>query len=336
MSETKSKVSEEKNEKLTQETKRRARRSYIEERNKRIYDIRKNSELKTKSVTKLIELYAFRGNIILTNISDEVKKINNSSNKNKIFISFFKYLEKEKHTYLKYQNKKYCFYFDRKYDSIIHCKLQMYSDENRKISNLYKDIFVDLNSQKILVERDVNYDVFIAVIKNIMNKFFKNYDAAININCITQENEFWKKVEEFNEIKSVKFDLTVPNLFAANNAAIDFLKSLSEEMGATNISINITNPEGNLNVDREKLKYLSEYSSAGGGIIELKGKNEDKKSKTINTYQEIVRTQIELSLTKSNILCKKSIEKIKSLMQESESTNNLKEKNSENKENNNN
>lgn len=292
---------------------------------------------------KIKELYAFRGNIILTNSSEETRKLNNSISKNKIFASFFKYLKEIKSDNLKYQNQKYSLVIIEKYDTIIHCQLNKIYNENKKcvtskiVNNFSINFFVELKSQKILIEGDENYSTFISIIENIMNKYLKYYGAAININCIVQEEEFWKKFYEFDGIKSIKIDFTVPNLFGANDALTDFLKSVNENTGATNVLLNLTNPEGDLNIDKEKIKHIAQYSFEGGGKLEIKGQDKEKKSKTIKSYQEIVKTKTEICITSKNSLNKENVKKIKSVMLEVEKIDKFKEnfdeKNKNNEEN---
>lgn len=243
---------------MKRQMKRQMRRHIMDKRDCSI-------ELAKPVMTKTREFYAFRGNIVLPNTFKQSE--NNSMKKNKIFRDFFEYLNENKKVYLKRQNKIYCLSSISQCDTIIHCQLSVEEKnalyncevENTRTNNFLINIFAEIESQKFLIEENDNffeeYSICIKIIENIMNRYLKKQEALININGIVEEQKFLKNLGEYDKIKRLKFDFTVPNLFDARNNATDFLNSARENFGATNVSITISNDKEKLAINGNARRY---------------------------------------------------------------------------------
>ena len=113
-----------------------------------------------------------------------------------------------------------------------------------------------------------------------MNKYLKKIDATIDVNPITEEQEFWNFFEDDNEVKNLNFNLTVPNLFDASDDATDFLNDARDNVGASNVSLNFSNSEGKLRPNKKGIESFVKYTSAGGGQWRLSYK--DKNGQTVH------------------------------------------------------
>lgn len=240
-----------------------------------------------------ITFYGFRGCIIfpkqvtLYNLGLE----NNPTDKNKVFVNFFEELEKVGKVDSKYQKRKYYLFFRKKYNSIIQCQLarerisNKYKMTERKIIGTkdqdfpYVNIFVELKSQKFLIESKTtvfdDYNTCSNVIKNIMNKYLRKMDSEIDINPIIEEQEFWKIFDE-NEVKKLSFNLSVPNLFDASDDATNFLKDARDNIGARNVSLTFSNSDENLNPNKNGIESFVKYANGGGGTWNIRYKNKTR------------------------------------------------------------
>lgn len=294
-----------------------------------------------------VEFYGFRGNIIFP---DQVTLFslgfeNNSKDKNQVFTNFFEDLKQKGRVDSEYQKRRYYMIFINQYDSIIHCQLarervfDKYEMTQEKIIGTkdqdypFINVFVELKTQKFLIESKTvifeNYNTCSDVIQNIMNKYFKKVDASIDINQIVEEREFWGFFEDDNEVKTLNFNLTVPNLFDASNDATNFLNDARDNVGASNVSLNFSNSEGKLKPNRNGIESFVKYTSAGGGTWSLNYKDKNGEKRSVSSKQKSKKICIKFFKEEINNLDTDKVEIIKCEMQKIETIEKFKEDSNE-------
>lgn len=294
-----------------------------------------------------VEFYGFRGNIIFP---DQVTLFslgfeNNSKDKNQVFTNFFEDLKQKGRVDSEYQKRRYYMIFINQYDSIIHCQLarervfDKYEMTQEKIIGTkdqdypFINVFVELKTQKFLIEAKTvifeNYNTCSDVIQNIMNKYFKKVDASIDINQIVEEREFWGFFEDDNEVKTLNFNLTVPNLFDASNDATNFLNDARDNVGASNVSLNFSNSEGKLKPNRNGIESFVKYTSAGGGTWSLNYKDKNGEKRSVSSKQKSKKICIKFFKEEINNLDADKVEIIKCEMQKIETIEKFKEDSNE-------
>lgn len=290
-----------------------------------------------------IEFYGFRGNIIFPNQVTlySLGYVNNSKNKNQVFKEFFNELKSNGKVDSEYQKRKYYMIFINQYDTIVHCQLareriyDKYEMTSKKIIGTkdqdypFINVFIETESQKFLIESKTtifeNYNTCKDVIENIMNKYLKKIDATININPILEEQEFWSFFKNDNEVKSLSFNLTVPNIFDASDDATDFLNDARDNVGASNVSLNFSNSEGKLEPNKNGIDSFVKYTSAGGGTWHLSYKNKEGETKKINSEQRSKKISIKFYKEEINSLDENKIKIIKYEMNKIETIEKFKE-----------
>lgn len=283
-----------------------------------------------------IEFYGFRGNIIFSNQVTlfNLGFQNNSRDKNKVFINFFDELKYNGKVDSEYQKRRYYLIFINQYETIIHCQLarertyDKYEMTNKRIIGTkdqdypFINVFVELKTQKFLIESKsgifINYNTCSDVIKNIMNKYLKKIDATININPIIEEQEFWNFFVDENEVKSLSFNFTVPNLFDASDDATKFLNDARDNVGASNVSLNFSNSEGKLKPNKNGIESFVKYTSAGGGCWNLKYKDKNGDTKRANSKQKSKMISINFFKEEINSLDEDKVKTIKYEMEKIE------------------
>lgn len=294
-----------------------------------------------------VEFYGFRGNIIFP---DQVTLFslgfeNNSKDKNQVFTNFFEDLKQKGRVDSEYQKRRYYMIFINQYDSIIHCQLarervfDKYEMTQEKIIGTkdqdypFINVFVELKTQKFLIEAKTvifeNYNTCSDVIQNIMNKYLKKVDASIDINQIVEEREFWGFFEDDNEVKTLNFNLTVPNLFDASNDATNFLNDARDNVGASNVSLNFSNSEGKLKPNRNGIESFVKYTSAGGGTWSLNYKDKNGEKRSVSSKQKSKKICIKFFKEEINNLDADKVEIIKCEMQKIETIEKFKEDSNE-------
>lgn len=291
-----------------------------------------------------IDFYSYRGNIVF---SDQVTIFNlglenNSETKNKIFNKFFEELKNRTKLDSKFNKRVYYLIFINQYDSIVHCQLARQREynkyemtEEKVIGKKEKDypyvnIFIELYSQKNLIESNEtifeNYNTCSDVIQNIMNKHINVKDTNIRINPILKEDEFWDFFKGNNKVSMIDFSLCVPNLFDADNDAVEFLKESNKNVGASNVSLKFSNSKGELKPNKKGIDSFIKYISAGGGKWKLIYKNKEGKSKRVNSKSKSIKISIPISKDLlSNTLTIKEINIIKNEMKKIETMDKFKE-----------
>lgn len=293
---------------------------------------------------EIIEFYGFRGNIIFPNQVTlfSLGFENNSKDKNQVFMNFFKELRENGKVDSEYQKRRYYLIFINQYDTVIHCQLarervyDKYEMTREKIIGTkdqdypFINVFVELKTQKFLIESKTiifeNYNTCSDVIQNIMNKYLKEIDATIDINPIIEEQEFWNFFIDENEVKSLNFNLAVPNLFDASDDATSFLNDARDNVGASNVSLNFSNSEGKLKPNKEGIESFVKYTSAGGGTWRLSYKDKNGETKSANSKQKSKKISIKFFKEEiNNLLDEKKVETIKYEMEKIETIEKFKE-----------
>lgn len=235
--------------------------------------------------------------------------------------------------------------FINQYDSIIHCQLarervfDKYEMTQEKIIGTkdqdypFINVFVELKTPKFLIEAKTvifeNYNTCSDVIQNIMNKYLKKVDASIDINQIVEEREFWGFFEDDNEVKTLNFNLTVPNLFDTSNDATNFLNDARDNVGASNVSLNFSNSEGKLKPNRNGIESFVNYTSAGGGTWSLNYKDKHGEKRSVSSKQKSKKICIKFFKDEINNLDADKVEIIKCEMQKIETIEKFKEDSNE-------
>lgn len=151
------------------------------------------------------------------------------------------------------------------------------SEENWPYVNVFIDTSRNTNGQVIAMEDKSsifrNPLGILRVLSDRINEVFANNGYLLSVNSISSRNNFWTIVKE-NEgkIEELKFTYNVPNLFKVKDSLNKDLKEAEKNYNATETSITLKNPVGNLKIDdNDKLINESlDYISNGGGKYRLK------------------------------------------------------------------
>ena len=291
--------------------------------------------------------YGFRGNILFPSQSTifNIGLQNNSISKNKIFREYFIMIEEKKKLESQYQNRLYYLIFKNKYDDVLHCQLARRKHFNKrelKDNNIieledsdypYVNIFIELNSQKFLIESNTqvfeNYNTCSKVIENIINNNLKEKDIRIELNPINEEPNFWNYFDDNSKVYNIEFKLVSPNMFDAEDDATNFLKEAERNVGASKVILNFCNKEGNLKPNKNGIDSFIKYISAGGGTWKIRTENSngerenvssEQKSKKVNipiTYEELKNAMLTLEQQKIINDCFNKIETIEKFKEQS-------------------
>ena len=291
--------------------------------------------------------YDFRGNILFPSQSTifNIGLQKNSISKNKIFREYFIMIEEKKKLESQYQNRLYYLIFKNKYDDVLHCQLARRKHFNKrelKDNNIieledsdypYVNIFIELNSQKFLIESNTqvfeNYNTCSKVIENIINNNLKEKDIRIELNPINEEPNFWNYFDDNSKVYNIEFKLASPNMFDAEDDATNFLKEAERNVGASKVILNFCNEEGNLKPNKNGIDSFIKYISAGGGTWKIRTENSngerenvssEQKSKKVNipiTYEELKNAMLTLEQQKIINDCFNKIETIEKFKEQS-------------------
>ena len=257
--------------------------------------------------------YGFRGNILFPDQASifNLDLKNDSNSKNKIFRDFFDMIETEKKFVSQYQNRIYYLIFINKYEDLLHCRLARKKQFNKRelVENdiietedndyPYINIFIDLKSQKFLIESNTqvfeNYNTCSTVMENIINSNLKERDIRIELNPIIEEENFWNYFDENSKVFNIEFKLVAPNMFDAEDDANNFLKEAQKNVGSDIVTLNFCNQEGNLNPNKVGIDSFIKYISAGGGTWKLRTLNSNGQKQSISSQQKSTKVNIPIT-----------------------------------------
>ncbi len=120
--------------------------------------------------------------------------------------------------------------------------------------------------------------------ENKVNEALMNSGYALAVNPVTEEQEFWKIIQERSGgIERLTFTFNVPNLFGLEDSLTRDLKELQRVYGSTRVTVGLENPIGKLKIPKNKLTNQSvNYITRGGGEYELRIKGMTKKIRSKN------------------------------------------------------
>lgn len=257
--------------------------------------------------------YGFRGNILFPDQASifNLDLRNDSNSKNKIFRDFFDMIETEKKFVSQYQNRIYYLIFKNKYEDLLHCRLarkKQFSKRELVENDIietedndypYVNIFIDLKSQKFLIESNTqvfeNYNTCSTVMENIINSNLKEKDIRIELNPIIEEENFWNYFSGNSKVFNIEFKLVAPNMFDAEDDANNFLKEAQKNVGSDIVTLNFCNQEGNLNPNKVGIDSFIKYISAGGGTWKLRILNSNGQKQSISSQQKSTKVNIPIT-----------------------------------------
>lgn len=178
----------------------------------------------------------------------------------------------------------------------------------------YCDVFIRLdgdtkNGQTIAIER--NTGIFSKPISplqawaNKINETLSCEGYLLSIHPVTEEKDFWAVVRENkDEIQQLTFSFSTPNLLNLRSSLNEDLKTLQKEYNATETSIGLSNPAGNLKISPESklVKEGVEYITKGGGEYKLKIRGNVRSSRDKTKHKAIdIELDIDLNTTDKQI-----------------------------------
>jgi hypothetical protein len=173
-----------------------------------------------------------------------------------------------------------------KYNEDNHQFVDVKDDSYEKVALLW-----DREQQAILLERNTTIyyepERLFEYIQSHLNLALSHYGLSVTIRVIPEPMSFWKTIEKYEKIYSVRFKLTIPNMFGFTQKSLaDWLQGFKEEANATEVTTEVSNPEGKLELNttdpqlHEAVNWVEkgggEWSVVGGG----KGKKRTSRSKT--------------------------------------------------------
>jgi hypothetical protein len=156
----------------------------------------------------------------------------------------------------------------------------------------------DNTVQKIAISENSEAFSNTDVIKNILTKVFRKELEQFQLNIIIEQlfdsKSFWEYVDKYkNELTYINFQYIKPNLAAISKSLPEDFKKFAENVNSHESHLTIKAPEKGIleNISKKNpvVNGLVEYSSDGGGNINLKVK---KIRKHLNTADKPVIQQI--------------------------------------------
>lgn len=130
--------------------------------------------------------------------------------------------------------------------------------------------------------------------QKLLSRFYLN----IQIEALFEKNQFWNLVEEYEgRISSVNFELISPNMANISKTLEIDLAKLNTDTNSHRTNLKLNSSEGGIleiKRDNKLLNSLVDYTSEGGGDIELKIKRLKNKIRTSKTVREISIDELSL------------------------------------------
>lgn len=124
-----------------------------------------------------------------------------------------------------------------------------------------------------------------------LGRVLQRYQLSIQIEALFEKSEFWHLVEEYQgRISSVNFELISPNMANISKGLELDLARLNVDTNSHRTDLKLNSSEGStleINQENPLVNSLVDYSSKGGGDIELKITGIKKTIRTSKSVREI-------------------------------------------------
>ena len=129
------------------------------------------------------------------------------------------------------------------------------------------------------------------ILQENLESVLQKYQLSIQIEALFEKSEFWNLVEKYqNQIISVNFELISPNMANISKTLNLDLARLNADTNSHRTDLKLNSSEGStleINQENPLVNSLVDYSSEGGGNIELKLKGLKKVIRTPKSVREI-------------------------------------------------
>lgn len=140
------------------------------------------------------------------------------------------------------------------------------------------DVFVNLAKQQFAIEYKtyiLSLDAIISALNSVFRRVVKQ--CSVFFNTVDNISDFWSVVDKQEGVKEISFDLTVPNIFGASDAAKQLVDGAKNDLNADSISIGFKNEKGQLSANFIAMDSFVKYASrAGSWKLKIKKAGESK------------------------------------------------------------
>lgn len=136
----------------------------------------------------------------------------------------------------------------------------------------YPFIFVICHTelQIALVERNTSVFQDLDIAKSKLERFFSSRldGIAVSLNEISEQREFWRLVNEMDQIEQIDFEYKPPNFFKGSNSVDKLVKDVHEETNFETFKITLKNKIRGLKLAYETFgDHIKRLSSGAGKYI---------------------------------------------------------------------
>ena len=108
-----------------------------------------------------------------------------------------------------------------------------------------------------------------------INEMYKDHGWFISVNAMIEKSSFWEAVEKYKgQITKAEFTYVTPNVLGIRSKLNERLREYRERENAQEVSVSVSEPNGNLQLDSEEVRDSVDYISEGGGSARLKAGRE--------------------------------------------------------------
>lgn len=183
-------------------------------------------------------------------------------------------------------------------------------------ANVLIDISGGNDGQKVAFQNVPEVGNPLTIVQNLTNAINqKNIRAQwhIDVNTITDENEFWAIVQKNQgNITTLTMTFLAPNMFRSREETSRNLKELHKENGVQETQVRLTNRDRQLNPDSERIRENIDYVKKGGGSYLMKsGQKTLYNSEASPVHETIEEEELKFVIQESNVpLWKKLIKRL--------------------------
>jgi hypothetical protein len=137
-------------------------------------------------------------------------------------------------------------------------------------------LIFDTKHQFLLIQKKTSEFPYVEQIKNALSSFFsqhlRQFNYTIKIDEIPEKIQFWKFIEENEQINTLSLKFNAPNMLFGNTETRKALSILKDDYNIDEVDLSLKNKNNRLKILRENISNYIDYITTVGGEYYVKAK----------------------------------------------------------------
>lgn len=147
-----------------------------------------------------------------------------------------------------------------------------------RASNLVINTSSDPDGQIVAIQDRPDVGKPLAILSSLsdhINETMRDSGWMLSVNAMVEQQDFWAAVRKYKgQITKAEFTYVTPNVLGIRSELNKRLKEYREHENAQSVTVSLSEPKGDLNLETDEVADAVDYTASGGGSVKLKAGRE--------------------------------------------------------------